>query len=85
MFSPCADLCGYRLLWETDGGSLPEAEVVEALLSENYHYAHAVNLRQLRPVEVVAVTDGLGLWCRTVGTSRASAKVPPILSTANAL
>ena len=82
-FSPCADLCGYRLLWESDGGSLPLAETVEALLAENYHYAHAVNLRQLRPV--VAVTDGLGLWCRTVGTPRASAKAPPVLPSTNVL
>ena len=77
-FSPCADLRGYRLLWETDGGSLPVAEVVEALLAENYHYAHAVNLRQLRPVEVVAVADGIGLWCRATGIPRASAKIPPV-------
>ena len=77
-FSPCADLCGYRLLWETDGGSLPEADVVEALLAENYHYAHAVNLRQLRPVEVVAVADGIALWCRATGIPQASAKIPPV-------
>ena len=77
-FTPCADLCGYRLLWETDGGSIPVAEEVEALLAENYHYAHAVNLRQLRPVEVVAVADGIGLWCRASGIPRASAKVPPV-------
>ena len=77
-FSPCADLCGYRLLWETDGGSLPAAEVVEALLAENYHYAHAVNLRQLRPVEVVAVADGIALWCRATGIPQASAKIPPV-------
>lgn len=78
-FAPCADLCGYRLLWETDGGATPSANEVEALLAENYHYAHAVNLRQLRPVEVVTVADGLGLWCRTTGIPLASAKVPPIL------
>ena len=77
-FSLCADLRGYRLLWETDGGSLPVAEVVETLLAENYHYAHAVNLRQLRPVEVVAVADGIGLWCRATGIPRASAKIPPV-------
>ena len=77
-FTPCADLCGYRLLWETDGGSIPVAEEVEALLAENYHYAHAVNLRQLRPVEVVAVADGMDLWCHATGIPQTSAKIPPV-------
>ena len=67
------------MLWEPDGGPLPPAAEVEALLSANYHYAHAVNLRQLRPVEVVPVSDGLGRWCRATGVPPASAKVPPLL------
>ena len=82
-FSPCADCCGYRLFWETDGGSLPAAAEVEASLAANYHYAHAVNLRQLRSVEVVPVVDGIGLWCRATGVPLTSAKVPPILTVSN--
>ena len=78
-FSPCADLCGYRLLWETDGGLLPDEDETESLLSVNYHYAHAVNLRQLRPVEVVSVIDGVGSLCRVTGVHPVSAKVPTVL------
>ena len=78
-FAPCDDRGGYRLLWEADGGPPPPAAEVEALLSANYHYAHAANLRQLRPVEVVPVVDGLGRWCRETGVPPASAKVPPLV------
>jgi len=78
-FTPCSDRCGYRLLWETvDGGTTPDADEVDALLAGNYHYSHAVNLRQLRRVEVVPVVDGIGRWCRASGIPLASAKVPPL-------
>ncbi len=79
VFSPRVDWCGYRLFWEPDGGSLPDAASVEALLRANYHYAHAVNLRQLEPVEVLETRDGIALWCRTTHIPRASAK-PPCLT-----
>ncbi len=79
VFTPCSDRCGYRLLWEpVDGGTMPGAEEVDALLAGNYHYAHAVNLRQLRGVEVVPVVDGIGFWCRAFGIPLSSAKVPPL-------
>ena len=48
----------------------------EGLLRANYHYAHAVNLGQLDPVEVVEVRDGLGAWCSAANVPRASAKPP---------
>ena len=40
-FVPCDNLGGYRLLWESADGQRPPAAEVEALLSANYHYAHA--------------------------------------------
>ena len=79
-FSPQEDLCGYRLLWEPGGGTMPDAGEVESLLAENYHYAHAVNLGQLRSVEVVPVFDGVGRWCRAANMPRASAKPPPLMA-----
>ena len=78
--SPREDRCGYRLLWETDVGRTPDVAFVETLLCGNYHYAHAVNLRQLKRVEVVEVCDGVGLWCRAANVSRASSKPPPLIS-----
>ena len=50
----------------------------EGLLRANYHYAHAVNLGQLDPVEVVEVKDGLGRWCAAANVPRASAKPPSL-------
>ena len=79
MVSPHENRRGYRLLWEPDGGRLPEAEEVEALLRANYHYSHAVNLGQIDPVAVEEVKDGLGRWCAAANVPRASAK-PPILT-----
>ena len=76
MLVPRQDRRGYRLLWEPDGGRLPEAEEVEGLLRANYHYAHAVNLGQLEPVAVEEVKDGLGRWCSAADVPRASAKPP---------
>ena len=84
VLSPRKDRRGYRLFWESDGGNVPDAESVESLLGDNYHYAHAVNMRQMEPVEVVVVEDGIGLWCRAANVPRASAKpqslvsVPPV-------
>ena len=78
VFSPRRDRRGYRLFWETDGKTLPGAAAVEELLRANYHYAHAVNLRQLEPVEVVETQDGIALWCRAVHVPRASAKPPAL-------
>jgi hypothetical protein len=79
VLSPRKDRRGYRLFWESDGGNVPDAESVESLLGDNYHYAHAVNMRQMEPVEVVVVEDGIGLWCRAAKVPRASAKPPPLL------
>ena len=76
MLVPRQDRRGYRLLWEPDGGRLPEAAEVEGLLRANYHYAHAVNLGQLEPVAVEEVKDGLGRWCSAADVPRASAKPP---------
>jgi hypothetical protein len=78
VLAPRVDRCGYRLFWEPDGGLLPDASSVEELLRANYHYAHAVNLRQLAPVEVVEIHDGLGLWCRATHGMPASAKPPTL-------
>ena len=58
----------------------PDAASAEALLRGNYHYAHARNLRQLEPAEVVGVRDGIGLWCRAANVPRASAKPPALTS-----
>ena len=80
VLSPRKDRRGYRLFWESDGGGVPDAESAESLLRDNYHYAHAVNMRQIEPVEVVAVEDGIGLWCRAANVPRASAKPPPLVS-----
>lgn len=80
VLSPRKDRRGYRLFWESDGGGVPDAESAESLLRDNYHYAHAVNMRQIEPVEVVAVEDGIGLWCRATNVPRASAKPPPLVS-----
>lgn len=77
MLCPTEDRGGYCLLWESgEGGRVPDDMSVEALLVKNYHYAHARNLGQLVPVQVVSMKDGLAFWCRRRGLCESVAKVP---------
>lgn len=71
---PRFDRRGYELLWE--GASVPPAEAVDALLAQNYHYAHARDLRQLEPVRVIPLVRAAKAWCAALGLSEASLKVP---------
>ena len=76
---PRLDRNGYRLLWEAEtGGEPPAAEAVETLLCGNYHYTHARALRQLEPVSVIPVRNGLETWCRALGLAESSAKPPAL-------
>ena len=71
---PRYDRRGYVLLWE--GERVPSAEEVDALLSENYHYAHARDLGQLEAVRVKRVDSGAVRWCAALGLAESSLKVP---------
>ena len=64
----------------TVGLSMTEYALIEMTLLAvtAHHYAHAVNLGQLDPVEVVEVRDGLGAWCSAANVPRASAKPPSL-------
>ena len=79
ILSPRSDRRGYRLFWECGDGCLPEADVVESLLRSNYHYAYAVDMGQLLPVEVVSVRNGVERWCKLMKIPLSSAK-PPVLT-----
>jgi hypothetical protein len=79
ILSPRSDRRGYRLFWECCDGRLPEVEVVESMLRSNYHYAYAVDMGQLLPVEVVSVRNGVERWCKLMKIPLSSAK-PPVLT-----
>ena len=73
---PRLDREGYALVWE--GPAVPSVEEVEALLAANYHYAHARNAGQLRPVCVVSAVRALRAWCAALGVPESAPKVPAL-------
>lgn len=78
VFVPREDRRGYVLRWE--GASLPSSAETDALLADNYHYAHARDLGQLEAVQIVRETDGIRAWCAERGLAESALKVPPLAS-----